>query len=174
MIKLYNILLLITLVISIGALISFIKAPVATVSGKISQSNVSKSVNIYTKDYPKNDTVNKMLNVIIVLIILIIIINLFIHSIPDNFAIYIISIQILFALSIIISAIVGIVFLKLINLKNTDGLNMKHIPEFNIHTKNTNINIINNLSYMAYAFTIITGICGLFVYGVIIPKATYY
>ena len=164
---LYYILLLITLVINIGALISFIKAPVARVSGKIPQLNVSKTVDIYTKDYPKNDTVKGMLITIIILSILIIITQFFIHS-STNSGIYPLLIQIILALSMIVAAIVGIVFLSLINFKNTAKLNVKNIfLELDIHTNNLNINVINALSYMGYAFTIITGIYGLLLYGFI-------
>jgi hypothetical protein len=156
-----SILLLITLLVTVGALISFLKVSVANVSGKIPKLNVSKNLDIYTKDYPENKKVRNTLIIIISIIIVFILHNLFIYK-PFRQRVVPSVIGLLLSLSIIITAIVGIVFFSSMDLKNGNSLGMKNILfEFSINTNNKNIILINTLTYMAYVLAIVSSLfCG--------------
>jgi hypothetical protein len=148
----------ITLLISIIALIIFNKLSVAKVSGKIPKLNISKNVNVYTKDYKKSKAVQNTLIIIICLTATIILNNFLIRKIFKNQFIRSIIILLL-ASAIIITAIVGIVYLQSMNLKNVDSLDIKNMLfELNININNRNIIVINTMTYITYAFAIITGL----------------
>jgi hypothetical protein len=148
----------ITLLISIIALIIFNKLSVAKVSGKIPKLNISKNVNVYTKDYKKSKAVQNTLIIIICLTATIILNNFLIRKIFKNQFIRSIIILLL-ASAIIITAIVGIVYLQSMNLKNVDSLDIKNMLfELNINIDNRNIIVINTMTYITYAFAIITGL----------------
>ena len=148
----------ITLLISIIALIIFNKLSVANVSGKIPQLNISKRVNVYTKDYKKSKAVQNTLIIILCLTATIILNNFFMSKIFKNQLVRSIIILLL-APAIIITAIVGIVYLQSMNLKNVDSLDIKNMLfELNIDINHTNIIVINTMTYITYAFAIITGL----------------
>jgi hypothetical protein len=148
----------ITLLISIIALIIFNKLSVANVSGKIPQLNISKSVNVYTKDYKKSKAVQNTLIIILCLTATIILNNFFMSKIFKNQLVRSIIILLL-APAIIITAIVGIVYLQSMNLKNVDSLDIKNMLfELSIDINHTNIIVINTMTYISYAFAIITGL----------------
>jgi hypothetical protein len=148
----------ITLLLSIIALIIFNKLSVAKVSGKIPKLNISKNVNVYTKDYKKSKAVQNTLIIILCLTATIILNNFFLRKIFKNQFIRSIIILLL-ASAIIITAIVGIVYLQSMNLKNVDSLDIKNMLfELSINIDNTNIIVINTMTYITYAFAIITGL----------------
>jgi hypothetical protein len=128
------------------------------VSGKIPKLNISKNVNVYTKDYKKSKAVQNTLIIIICLTATIILNNFLIRKIFKNQFIRSIIILLL-ASAIIITAIVGIVYLQSMNLKNVDSLDIKNMLfELNINIDNRNIIVINTMTYITYAFAIITGL----------------
>jgi hypothetical protein len=148
----------ITLLLSIIALIIFNKLSVAKVSGKIPKLNISKNVTVYTKDYKKSKVVQNTLIIILCLTATIILNNFLTRKIFKNQFIRSVIILLL-ASAIIITAIVGIVYLQSINLRNVDSLDMKNMLfELNINIDNTNIIVINTMIYITYAFAIITGL----------------
>ena len=149
----------ITLLLSIIALIIFNKLSVAKVSGKIPKLNISKNVNVYTKDYKKSKVVQNTLIIILCLTATIILNNFLISKIFKKHPIIILLFILLLALAIIITAIIGIVYLQSMNLKNVDSLDIKNMLfELNINIDNTNIIVINTMTYITYAFAIITGL----------------
>ena len=156
-----SILIFIALFVAIIALINFNKASVINVNGKIPQLNVSKNVNVYTKDFPKSKSVRTTFIIIIALTIVLILHNLFIYKLFRRRIIPSI-IGLLLSLAILITSIIGIVYFKSLDLKNVDSLDIKNMLfELNIDINNTNIIIINTLTYLTYGLAIIsTLLCG--------------
>jgi chromate transport protein ChrA len=140
------------------------KIPVATVSGKLPQSNSVKNFNIYAKDYPKNGFIKGMLISVMVIIIIIIIYCLLRIARIDLdgsklFTVILSIFKVLLLLTLLILSMVGITTAE---LKNTDRLNIQNrLSEFNININKSNINKINELLFPTFLFALFSSVSGL-------------